>query len=212
MGKHGNVIKKFLKALFSLVFGSLGLLLLYVGFSKNSAIKNEDLKPLKGTLSNIHVQKRTGKDGKVMVYLSLCLNEYPGIVFNLPDDEYLHYNTTMEEDLQAGDTLLITIMDDDFERLISKTKPLNYWDKHGRERKEIHVFTVASKTNTYFDFKQYQNLEKKYNKIGKALFSGFGFLFVFCSLSMWGKGLNRLRRKYKKRRRDAQMQHSKSSS
>jgi hypothetical protein len=176
-----NYVKYFFKMLGTSIFLPFGVFVIYVMlFQKSDEIKEQDLEYFQGTLS----QKPKFEHGpKSSTYLNIYLNEYPQFTFEPMHHEYLHYNTSIESSSETGDTVIIGIQKDDFDRDIAKTKMKSYLEKHVNQHL-IMVYYIEKDGDVFYDPSIHNRLDKEDKELGKYLWIIGVFPILGC-ISIW---------------------------
>jgi hypothetical protein len=176
-----NYVKYFFKALGTSLLLPFGVFLIYVMlFQESDTIKEQDLDYFQGTLS----QKPKFEQGsKSSTYLNIYLKEFPEFRFQPIYDEYLHYNTSIENSCEVGDTLIIGIQKDDFDKDIVKTKMKSSSEKHINQDL-VMVYYIEKNGDVFYNPSIHNQLDKKDKKLGKYLWIMGVFPLLGC-ISIW---------------------------
>jgi hypothetical protein len=180
-----SYVNYFIKILGTSIILPFGILSIYVFlFQKSDNIKENDLVYFKGTLSQ---KPKFEKGSKSSTYLNIHLKEFPNLKFEPMYNEFLHYNTSIENSCKIGDTLKIGILKYLFKKDISKTKTINYSLKH-LNQKWISVYHIEKDGDVFYHQRIHNQLDKKDKASGKFLWVIGVFPLLGC-VSIWLKEL-----------------------
>lgn len=201
-----SFVKYFFKILGTITLLPFGIFWIYAMlFQKSDNIKEQDLTFFTGTLSRKPEFKRGSKSS---TSLNIYLNEFPGFTFEPMYDEYLHYNTSIEDSCNIGDTLTIGIEKDDYEKDIIKVKTKSLTEKHVNQHL-IMLYYIEKKGDVYYHPIIHNQLDKEDKELGKYLWI-IGILPILACVSIWltellvilrNNGLNNLADKLEKYRK-----------
>ena len=176
-----SYVKYFFKVLGTIISLSLGILWIYASlFQKSDNITEQDLTFFKGTLSKKPKFKRGSKSS---TYLNIYLNEFPELTFEPMYDQYLHYNTSIEDSCEVGDTLTIGIQNDDYDKDIAKLKAKSFTEKHVNQHL-IMTYYIEKKGSVYYHPNIHNQLDKEDKELGKYLWI-IGIIPILCSIAIW---------------------------
>ena len=176
-----NYVKYFFKILGTIILLPLGVFWTYaLLFQKPDNIKEKDLTFFKGTLSRKPEFKRGSKSS---TYLNIFLKELPEFTFEPMYDEYLHYNTTIEDSCNIGDTVTIGIDKDDYDKDIAKVKNKSFFEKHVNQHL-IMVYYIEKEGNIYYQPVIHNQLDSDDKELGKYLFI-IGIIPILGCVSIW---------------------------
>lgn len=176
-----NYVKYFFKVLGTITLLPFGIFVIYAClFQKSDDIKVQDLKLFKGTLS----RKPEFKHGsKSSTYLNIYLNEFPEFTFEPMYDEYIHYNTSLEDSCEIGDTLTIGIENDDYDKDIAKLKDKSFIENHVNQHL-IMTYYIEKEGSVYYHPDIHNQLDKEDNELGKYLWI-IGIFPILSCISIW---------------------------
>ncbi len=176
-----NYFKYIFKILGTIILLPLGLFWTYAMlFQKSDQIQKKDLTFFKGTLSKKPEFKRGSKSS---TYLNIFLNEFPVFTFEPMYEEYLHYNTSIEESCTIGDTVTIGIEKDDYDKDIAKIKSKSFIEKHVNQHL-IMVYYIAKGDDVYYHPHIHNQLDKEDKELGKYVFI-IGIIPLLGCVSIW---------------------------
>jgi hypothetical protein len=176
-----NYVKYFFKVLGTIILLPLGVFWTYaLLFQKSDNIKQQDLTIIKGTLSKKPEFKRGSKSS---TYLNIYLNEYPEFTFEPMYDEYLHYNTSIEDSCEIGDTITIGIEKDDYDKDIAKINAKSFIEKHVNQHL-IMTYYIEKNGNIFYHPIIHNQLDKEDKELGKYLVI-IGIIPILSCVSIW---------------------------
>lgn len=176
-----NYVTYFFKLLGTAILLPFGVFLIYAMlFQKSDDIKEQDLKYFQGTLSQ---KPRFEHGSKSSTYLNIYLNEYPQFTFEPMYDEYLHYNTSIESSCETGDTVIIGIEKDDFDKDIAKTEMKSYIEKHVNQHL-IMAYYIEKNGEVFYHPSIHNQLDKEDKELGKYLWI-IGVFPLWACISIW---------------------------
>lgn len=164
---------------------SIALLICFLYFlfniflHRNDAINYNELSQISGhIISKIEVLK-TSKGSRS---IDIELDNYPEFSFGISGSAY--YATDDEKylkNVKIGDELTLKIKSDEYEKKITKTKPLNFFDKYSSYN-YLSVYELSDSNYTYLSLDNY-NIEKKNDSsYGAPLFMLIlliSFIYIF---------------------------------
>lgn len=179
--RHVNYVKYFFKVLGTSILLPFGVFLIYAMlFQKSDDIKEQDLEYFQGTLGR---KPKFEHGSKSSTYLNIYLNEYPQFTFEPMYDEYLHYNTLIESSCEIGDTVIIGIQKDDFNKDIAKTKMKSYLENHVNQHL-IMTYYIEKNGDVFYHPSIHNHLDKQDKELGKYIWIMGVFPLLGC-ISIW---------------------------
>lgn len=174
-------VKYFFKVLGTSILLPFGVFLIYAMlFQESDNIKVQDLEYFKGTLSK---KPKFEHGSKSSTYLNIYLKEFPEFTFQPMYDKYLHYNTSIENSCEIGDTLIIGIQKEDYDKDIAKTKIKSYIEKHVNSHL-IMAYYIEKNGDVFYHPSIHNQLDKEDNELGKYLWIMGVFPLLGC-ISIW---------------------------
>lgn len=141
-------------------------------------IEANDLVEVRGTLKEIPKYTTGPKAGSGSVVFKIL--EFPNIKFDLPYPNYLHYQTSLENDFSTADSVFYSVSKEDYQAYIKTDKEFSFSQKYNTHN-VIQVMTIRSAVTSYLTLSQHNQLnikESKYAILFVILIILFG-LYIF---------------------------------
>jgi len=178
---EANIEKKIQKGInkfYALVFFLFGCFLIYGAYSliipKKTDLRPKQLTSVEGIITNV-----IRKDNRSIL---LKLSQYPNFTFIITGNDY--YATYVEDfisKINAKDTIAIDILTDEYEKKITRVKPMSFFEK-SVDYRFISFYGLRDKEKTLRSLRDYNN-EKKSDNASRGWFLGlFGVLSLGFSL------------------------------
>lgn len=160
----------------SIGFGLLTIIAgLYLGFSPYSNFDESDLRLVSGTLASFeYYEARKSRDNNFRIKMA----EYPDFSFVISDRDSRNSKAhkAFVESIKSGENVAVKILRISYDKKISKTKKLNFWDKT-IDYSVIDTYEVLLKNGSVIIFDS--TPFSKYNKLILIVLLGFGaFLLI----------------------------------
>lgn len=147
----------------------------YYNFKK---IDDKEYSYISGVLSSEFILE---KQSRSTDYYNFHLQKYPDYTFRIFNVKSLDdYN--LLENIKNGDSIEIGIEKVEYEKKISKTKPLNFLDKYLKYNLIIVKQIIDSKKMKYIDLEIENKSNRENNYIGIGMFSFFGLFFLVMAI------------------------------
>ncbi|MFK7937422.1 MAG: hypothetical protein AB8G22_28160, partial [Saprospiraceae bacterium] len=134
---------------------------------------------IEGTVVKPIEIKESGKRKKRKSrYINIALEEYPKFEFSLGGHRYKATNAKeLIVNVQQGERIKMKILNDQFQKKLTKEVPMTFWDK-SFDYRSISIYGLSDDQTSYFNlnkFNKYQKADRNYWAMYILL--GFG-LFV----------------------------------
>jgi len=173
--------KSDLKSITYLCFFFLFLGVIFWAFGVSNYIRSNNTVPILQLVTldqKVTSKIKIKKSGKSSRYISLRLNDNPEFSFNIEGAAYRATDTDgFVAEINTGDTLTVSILREDFEKKITKTKPLTFWDKSFGYY-SIPVYGLAYKNRIYLSPKEYQSARKSGLRSNSKSLGIFGLILA----------------------------------
>lgn len=117
--------------------------------------------------------------GSASIYLKF--KDHPEFDFCLDAHSFAGNADDFIADVKYGDTLTVSLLKEDFEKKIAKTKPLTFEDK-SFDYYTIHLYSISHNRKTYLSLEDYQKFKQENSDSGFWICFSFGVLFFFSGL------------------------------
>lgn len=183
--KHWNVKSISLFSFFFLFFGTAFIALgSYYFITKTKAISPSEFVKIEQIVTSEIKTKRNGKRSRCF---ELKFNDYPEFNFNIKGNAYkAMYVEDFLAEVSLGDTLLVSIPKNDFEKKISKSKPLTFWDK-SFDYYNIPIVTVSHAGEEYLNLNDIAEERKSNRKSNAWILIIFGGILLAIGLFIFIK-------------------------
>lgn len=172
---------------FGIGFSIVGFLFLFLFgkmyFKKDLNISYSQLAKIEGTIVNEIEVVKSGKRTTTRS-IEIELEEYPRFKFRLGENGL---NATRVDKLisnvRKGGKVEIEILNDQFQKKLTKEMPMNFWDKSFNYR-VIGIYGLSDEQNSYFDLMQF-NRNKKADRNSWSIYFLLGFSFFMLGYGIY---------------------------
>lgn len=182
--KKWNIKNISLFSFFFLFFGTVFLAWGGYYFLTTATISSTDFVKIEQIITSEIKTKRNGKHSRCFEFK---FNDYPEFSFNIKGNSYhaMHVEDFLA-DVSLGDTLIVSIPKNDFEKKISKTKPLTFWDK-SFDYYDIPIVTVSHTGKKYLNLNDVAKERKSNRKSNAWILITFGGILLAIGLFIFIK-------------------------
>jgi hypothetical protein len=178
-------VQNYYFAFFLLMGALLFALMVYLSFTRTKTdITPNNISYIKGHVTNI----KNGNARKRGGYIDLELKEFPPFNFKIVGEQYrVCAVKTFLKDVQPGDEITIGILKEDYEKKISKIKPMTFLDQY-HFYTTIPPYAIENEQWYYLLLDDVVQEKKGQHKIwGEIIFSLFGLFFFGAAVFLFLK-------------------------
>ena len=147
-----------------------------------SKLNINEITSIKGTIKEVPLYTSGAKAGSGSIHFKI--NEFPEISFSLAFDNYLHYQTSIEDDIKINDSVFFFFFDEDYSGYIKKDGKLSFSQKHTNHNR-VTVFTIHSKEQNYMTISKHDELSEDDSKYALPLMTVFFLIGLLAIQFIW---------------------------